>query len=168
MDTYIIFKAMIGFISFVLTHLVLSFIFKSKIGINQLFLIFCLIGIILFGIDLSTHLTDSILTDIFISLLSVVIYGLSIFLYILGFWGLLVSSIRFQLIREIYNFGKNHISRIQLNKQYNNQILVKDRLDRLVKNGELIKYQKHYTFGKPLSYFSTHAKIQQLLVNWYN
>src|SRR3989338_2095143 len=69
--------------------------------------------------------------------LSISIYGLIVFIYILCVFGLHESSIRIRMLRELYAARPRGLSREELLERYNADVILRRRLERLMASGEV-------------------------------
>ncbi len=86
-------------------------------------------------------------------LLSVFIYGVSAFLYVLCVLGPYESSIRLRLIRELSFAGLKGLTTKEILQRYNAMMIIQRRLDRLVASGELRREGSFYRSGKSQNVF---------------
>lgn len=161
MDFFVIISASISFIMFLCIKIIIlrlrgpSAIIKS---LSLAFMAASIIHLILFGF------MAVVLYNLFIlSLVSFVMFGLLAFLFTLGLFGPVTTSLRIQLLIEIQKKGKTGISYLQLLKKYNRDIIVRKRLDRLVSIGEIQKNGNVYQYKEKISYFRLHTFVLVLL-----
>ncbi len=167
MDINIIISSILGFIGFLILHFILSLLYKNKVQINWLIRLYLLIAVLLLSINFWFNNQLILLDNLQISFFSFIVFSLFVYIYIIGIWGVFESSIRLQLIRELAGFNQNQSPYVTLLEKFNDQQLIKKRIQRLVDSSEIVKSRQKYKLGKSLSYFLIHAKIQQLLMNWY-
>lgn len=122
------------FALFIVLH-ILSFRFveaKQVLRFLMIIYLFCLF--LSFAICMAFNSSQIII-------FSFIIYSSLVFIYVIGVFGLVESSIRIRLLDLIAHEGKKGIGRRAILKVYNRRIIVRKRLLRLCSSGELI-YEK--------------------------
>ena len=171
LDLAIISAAIGSFLLFIIFQS-LSFRFiNQKMVIKWLILsyLFTCLGFLLFGLGLF-HLSIIKLGSTFAIWLSMslTIYTLLTINYILGFFGVAISSIRMQLLFQIGKTQSKGISKKKLLEKFNARTIITNRLDRFVSSGELGYKSGTYFYQRHLSYFYIHGIIQKRLKVWYS
>lgn len=87
--------------------------------------------------------------------------------YILGIFGMLVSSLRIRLLLEIGKGGKNGITVEEILKSYNKELIIGERLKRLVESGELSYEKGRYSLKRGFSVFLIHQYIFKMVKKIY-
>lgn len=100
--------------------------------------------------------------------LTMVIYTLMAWSYILGIFGITVTSVRMQMLSEIAKSGSRGITIDALLKHYNRKRMVSQRLFRLVSSGELKEVGGRYFIRRKISPFLVHVYLQRMLLKLYN
>lgn len=100
--------------------------------------------------------------------LTFVLYMLMAWCYILGIFGITVTSVRMQILSEIANSASNGITSGGLMKKYNRKRMIAQRLFRLVSSGELKKVGGRYLLRRKISPFLVHMYLQRILFSVYN
>jgi hypothetical protein len=161
-DIFVILISLITFSVFLFLHVIMLRKTVHKSVMKWLF--YCLIFsnvMILPVISMVIYLSNpglgkSIFTIMFLSLLdSLALSAVYVFLV----YGVSTTSVRITILRLIYS-GKNHvISRSAFYVVYNEKIMVKKSLKKLIESGEIgIKNDKYYNL-KRKTYFYYHNKI---------
>lgn len=95
-----------------------------------------------------------------------VLYSLMTFLYIVGVFGVIESSIRLRLLTFVAASPEG-TSMKKIYRSYNYRIIVKKRLDRLSGSGELVFSEGKYRVGRKFSLFLLPAYLALLLKKLY-
>lgn len=163
MDLYILINTIASFILFLIVHVIVFRSIEEKTVIKWLMRVYCLGALINF---VAGYFILQPYNLIF-TLLSLVLYTMLAFCYVLGIFGLMESSIRIGLLTKIAQ-GKNHgTSQKEILKAYNKNIIVTKRLERFVACQEL-KYEKgYYHLNKKFSYFLINDFINTLMRKIY-
>lgn len=168
MDVFIVLTAFTAFMVFFLSHLLIFRIIKQEELVKWLILlytaVFLLEGV---GVTFLLFPTFSISLVIMILILSLVLYTLLAFIYVLGILGVVTTSMRIRLLDEIVERGPEGLERGEILKIYNRDRVLKRRLSRLVAGGELIYKDGYYCLNRPFSYFIIHNLIQKVLKRLY-
>jgi len=99
-------------------------------------------------------------------LISFINYSLITAVYILGVFGMVESALRIRLVTEVDRRPQG-ISKSQVLKIYNRELIVNKRLERFLRSGDL-KYNRGYYFiGKKVSFFFLHSLILNTLGKIY-
>lgn len=106
-----------------------------------------------------------VLVDSFV--FSSAIYTLVIFIYILGVFGIMESSIRIRLLTEIAKKKTEGIGSAELLKLYNTDMILKKRLDRFVGSGDISYDHGFYRAKTKYSPFLLPAFILRTIWNIY-
>ena len=84
----------------------------------------------------------------FCLLLSLLIYGLMCFFYVLNIYGPYESSLSVRLIREIFPTLPGGITLKEILTRYNADVIPRTRLERLIGSGEIVMNGPIYKIGK--------------------
>lgn len=95
------------------------------------------------------------------------LFWLLSFSYIIGLFGLPLTSMRIQLLLTIFQSGKGKLRRSDLMKQYTKRMIVEQRLWRLETSGEIVKNGNVYSLRSRWSYFMVHTYFLMLLTRLY-
>lgn len=109
----------------------------------------------------------SISEKILYLILSLAIYGLMTFLYILMVFGTYESSIRLRLIREIYRDFPKRTALKEILVRYNARVILQGRLERLTSSGDLSFDGKSYHYINRQNIFSIIDLISSFLKKIY-
>jgi len=90
------------------------------------------------------------------------------FVYILCIFGPYETSVRMRLVCEIASCGKSGITRQELFKRYNSQVMAQLRLRRLIGSGDIIEKDGRYILIKKQNVFFLFDAIAGLLKKWIN
>lgn len=154
MNLYILISASVSFLTFNILEIIISRSLGNKKIINGLIYAFAVTSVLhfaVFGILAAT-------------VISYIIFGLLALLFTLGFFGIATTSLRMQLLTEVYKRGRKGISYPAITKIYNRDIIIKKRLERLVAAGEIGKIGKTYQYKRHFSYLGLHSFLH-LLIN---
>ena len=99
--------------------------------------------------------------------LSFVLYALMSLIYILALFGIVESSVRIRLLREIAGEGKKGIPARKLLERYNKEIILKKRLQRFLASGDIVKEGNRYRLQKNVSAFSLPGFLFSLIWKLY-
>lgn len=102
-----------------------------------------------------------------LTIISMIFYFLSMFIYILGVFGLMAAAVRIRLICDIAKKGNEGITYGQLQKGYNQEIIVRKRLERLVSSGILDYQQGQFRLKNRRSIFFLYVSLILLLRKIY-
>lgn len=173
MDLFIIIFSAFSFLLFIIIQiLIFRYLKNTKIlkglyfalGITSIFhyLIFWILSKYLFF-----KIGYSFFTIFFDSSVSLILFMLLAFIFILAFLGVMTTSLRIQLLIEIKNSPKKGISYKQLLARYNKEIIIMTRVARLIEAGEVEKKKDFYFYKKHLTYFRLHTFALVLLARIY-
>ena len=95
------------------------------------------------------------------------LFGLLCFCYVICIFGPYESSIRLRLIRDIYERQGPSVSWADLTQTYNDEIILKIRLDRLAAAGDLTFDGTRYQIRKKQNIFSFLARISRVMKKMY-
>lgn len=170
MDFIVLFSSILAFILFVVVHalvfrvttqanilrgLVLSLFLGMFLGIAIIFLLFRFFSV--------SH--EQYYSAFPISFVLFLLLDLS---YILGFFGMMASSLRVRILREIYLSKENQLAHTQLLSHYNKRIIVQERLKRLLSAGEVSRRGDTYTLVTRFSVFRIHHFLYVFFKKLYN
>lgn len=100
---------------------------------------------------------------------SFALYTLMVAIYVMGFLGVMMTSVRIRLLGLIAAEGeKIGISTAKILKQYNKKVIIKNRLSRLLASGDLRLHDGNYSLGRRFSYFYFHNWITSLFRRLYD
>lgn len=163
MDLYILVNAIVSFILFLIVHVVIFRLIEEKTVIKWLMRVFYLGALI----NLSAGLLMLKPQNVIFILLSLTLYTMLVFCYVLGIFGLMESSIRIGLLTKIARSKSHGAGEKDILKAYNSKIIIDKRLERFVASGEL-KYEKgYYHLNKKFSYFIINDFINTLMRKIY-
>lgn len=163
MDLYILVNAIVSFILFLIVHVV---IFRS---INEKTVIKWLMRVCYLGVFINLFTGYFILRpyNAVFAFLSLILYTLLVYCYILGIFGLMESSIRIGLLAKIAEAKSCGIRKRDILEVYNKKIIIDKRLSRFIASGEL-KYEKgYYHLNKKFSYFIINDFINSIMRKIY-
>lgn len=166
-DSVIFIISSVTFILFVI-GLTISVRARGQAGIlttmKQLFLALSLTSSIVLWIGSAEH---SLEMKFVILITHLLLFWSVSFSYILGVFGLPMTSLRMQLLLTIAGFGDRGIGRNQLEKKYSTRTMVAQRLYRLETSGELVRRGSRYMLRSKYSYFMLHNRFLLLLLAIY-
>lgn len=96
-------------------------------------------------------------------LLSYMLFSITSLVYVLGFFGIIESSIRIRLLDLITYSSDTGISLPQILQLYNRDVILQKRLSRFISSGELIFTNDTYRLGKRSIFFFLPALVFKLL-----
>lgn len=105
---------------------------------------------------------------VLLTLATVTLYALIVFSYILGIFGITITSVRIQILCKIFSAGSRGITTKELMKDYNRTVQFSQRLHRLITSGEVKEKNGKYFVPRSLSPFILHMKMQELFRRLYN
>lgn len=97
----------------------------------------------------------------------IILYSFIILIYILGVFGIIVASIRIRLLTDIAKNEKNGITKESISQKYRQQIILNNRLKRLVGSNVLVYDKGFYKIKNKKSLFIIHALIVRSLRQIY-
>lgn len=165
LDIIVFFTSIVSFLVFVLG---LAHLIRTKghegilLSIKRLFLIVSLVSSIFLWFIVASKLTSQYLELIFIHLL--LFWSLS-FAYILGIFGLSLTSLRIQLLLILVSKVNQKMTQASLIRWYSIKDIVKKRLYRLESSGEIVRRGGVYTLRSKWSYFMLHSYVL-LFLTW--
>lgn len=174
MDLFIIISSAFSFILFIIFQiLIFRYLINTKIlkglyyalGITSVFhfLIFWLFSQSIFFPN-----KYSFVTIFLYSFVSLALFLLLAFIFILAFLGVVTTSLRIQLLIEIKKSGRKGISYKRILTKYNKEIIIMTRIARLAEAGEIKEKKGFYCYEKHLTYFRLHTFALVLLAKIYN
>lgn len=104
---------------------------------------------------------------IFSSVISWIFYAFLAFLYILVVFGIMESSVRISLLKEIYGDGDKGKTFDLIIRRYNKKTIIEKRLARFLQSGEVVKKSGYYLRGKKFTPYSLPDVIVQLIWKIY-
>jgi hypothetical protein len=99
--------------------------------------------------------------------LSFILYGLMVFIFILGVLGVMLTSVRIGLLIEIYKSGLSGIREKDLLRIFNRSTVTRERLFRLVTSGDIRLVKGRYILKRKVSPFLIHMYLQRLFLKIY-
>ena len=165
-DIIICLAAGISFAVFVVVQFVV-FRFVSEGGVLKwimaLFVLGSLVNAGLFAAFSLDAFSGGIIYKTALFLISWIMYSLLSFLYVLCVFGPYESSIRLRLIRELYRQHPQAVTLSQLYERYNNTVILKRRIARLLAAGSItVRGGKYQVSGRP-SFFSVADLLARLI-----
>lgn len=142
MDIFIIINTLISITAYFILHIIILRKIKQNDIFKWLVYIYLLAGVI--------PLLAGCKVSIFGSIVSLMFYTLLVLAYVMAILGVVESSIRIRLLKEIYDAGEKGIKLEQLLKKYNKDVILHKRLQRFLSAGEISfskgKYQPEKKF----------------------
>ncbi len=168
-DQAIVFTAFAGFICYLIVQLTIFRFISSRRIIKGLLFIFFLGAVVditagvyvFFVLDLKNSFGLPMLLLLLICSLG--IYGLLCFLYVLYIYGPYESSIRIRILREFTDVYPKGLKREELLRNYNDEKILRTRLDRLVGSGDIVNREGRLWIGSQRSIFLMMERIAQFL-----
>lgn len=164
-DIFIIATAILIFIIFFVAHIIFLRINKDRepvYGIITIFLVTGAIGGAFEWFFIFTSPGEK--SAVIISLFS---YLFIFIAYMLGVFGMMMSSLRLRMLSEIAGRGKTGISEIELLEIYNRDKIIKSRLSRFIQSGDMEYKNRYYYIKKPFSIFELHGLIFTVIKKLY-
>lgn len=163
MDLDILINTTVSFILFLIIHVIIFRSIEGKTVLRWLMRVYYIGALI--------NLTSGFLTlkpqNVIFIFLSLVLYTMLVFCYVLGIFGLMESSIRIGLLTKIAQ-GKSHgVGEKDILRAYNSKIIVDRRLLRFVASGELVCEKGYYRINKKFSYFTINDFINSIMRRIY-
>jgi hypothetical protein len=163
MDTRIIISATLSFSVFLL----LQFVVFRKINQNSVLVwlgnifligsIFSLFGSIAITLFYPLKEFSQIAQFGEIFIISTTLYIFMVAIYVLGPFGLILSSLRIRLLEEVATAGDNGLTEQHLYRVYNINDIIQKRLDRFIKSKDFIYQNGFYIIKNRFSYFLIQA-----------
>ena len=167
LDLMVLVGGFAGFIFYVLAHIFLFRFVDAESIIKWLvkyFVFGTVVILIIYGNVLSFETSGYQNTEIvFCFLVSLILYCLLSFFYVLCIIGPYESSIRTRLIRELYKIYPRGLVLSELLERYNAEAILKERLKRFLGSGEVVQEGEIYRIGKKRPMFFLLERITQLL-----
>ncbi len=172
MDGLIIISAILGFVGFLIVHVVSFRMIDHKkilfvllvsyfISLVMELCIFYVLKTYFFGAKLSYQM------QIVGFFSSVLLFSLASFSYVLAAVGITITSVRIQMLIEIAT-SKMGVTKQHLLSKYNKNVVVTTRLLRLQGSGEISNNKKQYFLKKSSSYFGFHTSLIEVVKKLYN
>jgi hypothetical protein len=175
MDLLIVFHAVISAMLFLGLHV---FFFRNMKKNNIISVLFSVYLIVVLIHVISAYLIALYLPSIVVEtntmrliiypLTSLFMYSLFVFSFILAIFGITITSLRIQILSEIYNRNNYGMTEAEISRKYSNEALVKTRVERLVDSEELVFIKGKYYPRTGLSYFQIHTYALVILNRLYN
>ncbi len=132
------------------------------------------LAVVYIGVGLPLAITSSILlfpAEISRTLFSIIVvfalYSLLVFIYILGVFGIMESSIRIRLLTEVAGKGKKGLPLSKLLTYYNRETIIQKRLNRFVSSGDLLYKNGTYRATERYSLFLLPSQMLRFIWNLY-
>jgi hypothetical protein len=164
-DRIVVIAGVLSFWFFLVIHFVTfrflkpEHLFKGITGVFALGFLFCMF--------LCASLIGIAPERIGLSALSLMIYALASFVYVLCVFGPYETSIRMRLVRELSK-SKTGMSISELTSNYNTGIIIDNRLKRLLGGGDLVKEQELFRVKKEHNAFFIIDAVAQKLDAFIN
>lgn len=100
-------------------------------------------------------------------LISIVFSGMTILVYILVLFGIMLTSVRMRILGEIYQSGKKGLSQREILTRYNTEKLLTVRLERFVASGEIIYRSGFFLRQKKFTPYSLPDLVIRLVWKMY-
>lgn len=165
MDFFIIVSVLSSFIIFLTAKIVIFRLIRQENIVSGLIYataVSSILHFMIFGI-----FTIYFFIPFFLSLISYFMFILLDFIFIMAIVGIVTTSLRIQLLIEIYKMGRKGILYNQLLKSYNRKIIVRNRLNRLKDTGDVEESHGYFHYKKKFSYFRLHTFAMVLLGKLY-
>lgn len=160
-DLVIVLTSLVTFIFFVIGLTALVRI-RGQEGIlssiKNVFLVLSLGSSVIFWI---------VVGDVILLIVHIVIFWALSFSYVLGLFGLPLTSLRIQLLLAIVASGDKGCYMKTLLKKYSKEAIVRQRLYRLETSGEIVEKGKYYMLRSRWSYFVLHNYFLLFLLKLY-
>ena len=157
-----------GLATFIVLHAcIFRFVSQQKIfsWLTQSYLIGLGVNLGLMGYLGFTALGVS--AAVYLLVISFLTYSLLAFGYVLGILGPYESSIRLRLVRALYRVYPKEISFEELLKDYNDKVILDNRLQRFLGSSEVLRNGREYSLGKTTLVFSLIDFITDILKKIY-
>ena len=169
-DGLVLFNAVAGLLLFIGFHLATYRLISAGNvlkWLKQIFVPGALLNLVLSGIfffrDSASVGGPDRSAMVLCTLLSLAVYAMVTFLYVLCLFGPHESSIRIRIIRELDKFYPNACPENVLRGAYNAQIILQRRLDRLMSAGDITFDGKRYRLQKKCNFFMLSDRIAKVL-----
>ncbi len=172
-DWFIIGSATLSFFAFVLFYIAIFRLVKRNAVLKWLIYIFFMGLLVNLGITAWFMFQNDVvfslglyasLTIIFLPML---FYGFLSFLYVVCIFGTYESSIRLRIVRELSEAATAGLTWDELLQRYNDEMILKIRLDRLLVSKELSFDGAYYRVQKKPNVFSMITAISQVFRKLY-
>lgn len=163
MDFYLLLVPITSFIIFFLIHIVIFRKIDENEVIRWLFNAYFIGELINISIG---YLTFSAYTLLLV-FLSSTIYTLMVWIYFLGVFGVMASSVRINILFIIYKSKSSGISESEILRKYNRKIIIRKRLNRFISSGELAVIDGYYKTNRRFSFFILYNLITSFLRKLY-
>lgn len=100
-------------------------------------------------------------------LISLMTFNLFVVAYILGVFGMVVSSLRIRILSEIAHRGERGLSIDNLLRHYNKEAIIKERVRRLIQTGDIFCEKGTYRLNNRFSLFLFHKIVFDVLGTLY-
>jgi hypothetical protein len=174
MDYQILFISFVSFCFFLVLH---TYIFKHIDHKKVLIWIVnsCVLGSIptfvlsfLFPLFSPIYEYTYVIYVIVVCTVSFLLYSMLAIIYILGFFGLLESSLRIRILEEIARRGDRGMKREELFRIYNRNVIITKRLERFIETKDIDYRNGFYIMRPRFSYFNIHSYIFESIKHLYS
>ena len=172
-DRYIIGIAVVSFIAFLMLLILVFRLVDRKEVLKWLVYVFFMALTVNLGLTVWFMLEQNGLFEMGIGailtilILPVVLYSLLSFCYVLCIFGAYESSIRLRIVRELDEAGPEGLSWEDLLKRYNDEMILKIRLDRFITSKELSFDGTYYRLERKHNAFSCITLISRIIKKIY-
>lgn len=166
-DYMVIITSSFSFLIFVIS---LTLLVRAKgqaeilVSMKKLFLVLLCVSSIIFWVILGNM--NGVDKMVLLCVHLVLFWAMS-FSYILGLFGIPLTSLRIQFLLTLFAHGASGSDLKTLMKEYSKKSIVRIRLHRLETSGEIIRKGKYYMLRSRWSYFVLHNYFLLLLLNMY-
>lgn len=167
-DILIVIHALIFFLIFLGFHIVTFRTIGDREVFKKLVYNVVIVGVFQIVTVVIAVRQEPIALVVAVVVLTLVIYTLMAWSYILGVFGITVTSVRMQMLPEIAKSGSRGITIGALLTHYNRKRMVSQRLFRLVSSGELKDVGGRYFIRRKISPFLVHVYLQRIFLTLYN
>ncbi len=148
-DLAITIGSIVGFLVFFAAHVAVFRKIRARDAVRWFFILVVVVGSILGVIQVwTTHLLS-----VGSSLTSIMLFVILACCYFMGVFGLMATSVRIRILCEIARAGTKGMTMKQLLTRYNHEVIVRQRLARLVSNGDLRNFGGKYHGRRRFTFF---------------
>ena len=164
MDIPILITVLVSFLVFLILQFLTFRYIKGQHVFTAMVAVFAAAGV-LTHLGLLVYLWNiPMLIRVFVLCVSVVLYGLLTLISILAVFGIIESSLRIRLLREIVASRYHGITEKGLLKTYNREVILTKRLNRFIASGDLVTIGKQYRLVRRISFYLFPASV--FLIVW--
>lgn len=133
-------------------------------AMKHVYLTLCVLG----SLSLWFFLRNTPIRDMVIVIaIYIVLFWAMSFSYILGLFGMPLTSVRIQFLLTLFAHGDSGADKETLKKEYSKDTLVNIRLHRLETSGEIVKKGNRYMLRSRWSYFVLHNIFLLFLIKLF-